>query len=315
MRLGFAGLGRMGLPMARNLLHAGIGQVSVWNRTSTRCQALGDLGARVAGTPAQLGRNCDIIITMLADAAALEEVLTGSAGILVDTKPGCLIVDMSTIGPVAAGRFAGLAAAHGAGFLDAPVSGSVPVAESAALLTMVGGSAAQFEQARPALQAMTAKQVHLGPVGTGAAMKIALNTMIAATNQAVAEVLLLSSNLGVSAERAYDVLQHSVVSSPFVNYKRDAFLAPADQPVAFTIDLLRKDLALALGLARDQHIALPGTATNEAVLGAASAQGLGRADMARVLAALDRPAAVRGEDPGTDIAWPAGLPPIWDDTE
>lgn len=289
MRLGFAGLGRMGQPMARNLLRAA--HLTVWNRTAERSHPLAALGAQVAGTPAQLGRDCDIVITMLADASAVEEVLAGRDGILRDVRPGCLIVDMSTIGPTAAIRLAGLAAASGAAFLDAPVSGSVPAAGNAALLTMVGGSAVQFQQVRPFLQAMTAKQLHLGAVGMGAAMKIALNVMIAATNQAIAEVLLLSGRLGVGRVEAYEVLDHSAVASPFVQYKRTAFLEQGDQPVAFTIDLLRKDVALALALARDQSIALPGAAVHESVLGAASAQGLGEADMALVLRALEEPAA------------------------
>jgi 3-hydroxyisobutyrate dehydrogenase-like beta-hydroxyacid dehydrogenase len=284
LRFGFAGLGRMGQPMARNLLQAG--PVTVWNRTPGRCGALAAHGATVAATPAGLGRGCGIVITMLADAAAVEEVLAGPQGLLSEVEPGCLIVDMSTIGPVAAARFAALARASGAGFVDAPVSGSVPAAEAATLLAMVGGTAEQFGRARPALAAMTATQLHLGPAGTGAAMKIALNSMIAATNQAVAEVLLLSGELGVSPTAAYEVLQRSAVSSPFVSYKKEAFLALGDQPVAFTIDLLHKDLALALELARDHGISLPGASTHASVLHAASQQGLGETDIAGVLTAL-----------------------------
>jgi 3-hydroxyisobutyrate dehydrogenase-like beta-hydroxyacid dehydrogenase len=184
--------------------------------------------------------------------------------------------------------------ASGAAFLDAPVSGSVPAAEKAALLTMVGGSADQFQQVRPFLQAMTAKQLHLGAVGMGAAMKIALNSMIAATNQAIAEVLLLSGRLGIGRAEAYEVLEHSAVASPFVQYERAAFLGQGDQPVAFTIDLLRKDVALALALAREQLIALPAAAAHDSVLRAASAQGLGQADMALILRALEEPAAAPG---------------------
>jgi 3-hydroxyisobutyrate dehydrogenase len=138
VRLGFAGLGRMGLPMAINLIRF---EVTVWNRTRSRCQPLAEQGAQVADTPSRLAAASDIIITMLADAAALEEVLAGPAGILDGIRPGCLLVDMSTIGPLAAGYWAGVASQHGAGFVDAPVSGSVTSAESGALLTMVGATA------------------------------------------------------------------------------------------------------------------------------------------------------------------------------
>lgn len=287
MKLGFAGLGRMGQPMAQNLRQAG--PVMVWNRTPGRAAPLAEAGATVAASPAELGRDCDLVITMLADEAAVDAVLTGPAGLLREIRPGGLIVDMSTIGPVAAARFTALAASRGAGFLDAPVSGSVPAAQAATLLTMVGGTAEQFARVQPALAAMTAKQLHLGPAGAGAAMKIALNSMIAATNEAVAEVLLLSGELGVSPAAAYEVLQASAVSSPFVTYKKDAFLAQGDQPVAFTIDLLHKDLALALDLAREHGISLPGAGAHASVLRAASQQGLGQTDIAGVLTALSLP--------------------------
>jgi 3-hydroxyisobutyrate dehydrogenase-like beta-hydroxyacid dehydrogenase len=245
VRLGFAGLGRMGQPMAANLMRSGH-RLTVWNRTPSVCQLLAEQGAEVADTPARLGAASDIVITMLADAAALEEVLAGQAGILNGAGPGCLVVDMSTIGPVAAGRLAVIAAQQGVGLVDAPVSGSVTSAESGALLTMVGGTAEQFARVQPVLAAMTARQIHLGPAGSGAAMKIALNMMIAATNQAVAETLLLAEHLGIDRESAHQVLLSSAVSSAFVSYKRDAFLSPAASAVAFTIDLMRKDLALAL---------------------------------------------------------------------
>jgi len=167
------------------------------------------------------------VITMLEDAAALEEVLAGRAGLVDGIEPGSLVVDMSTIGPVAAAPLAGIASRHGAGFVDAPVSGSVPSAESGALLTMVGGTEEQFARVRPVLAAMTSQQIHLGPSGACTAMKIALNIMIAATSQAVAETLLLAGHLGIDRARAYQVLESSAVSSAFVRYKRDAFLWPA----------------------------------------------------------------------------------------
>lgn len=287
MRLGFAGLGRMGLPMAINLMRPGR-QLTVWNRTTSRCQPLAEQGAQVADTPSRLAAASDVVITMLADAAALEEVLAGPAGILDGAQPGCLVVDMSTIGPVAAGHFAGIASQHGAGFVDAPVSGSVASAESGVLLTMVGGTALQFAQVQPVLAAMTAQQMHLGPAGTGAAMKVALNMMIAATNQAVAETLLLAEHLGIDRASAYQVLQSSAVSSPFVSYKRDGYLSPSASAVAFTVDLMRKDLALALSLARDHGLGLPGAQAADLALAAASAQGLGSADMTCVLESLVR---------------------------
>ena len=189
---------------------------------------------------------------------------------------------MSTIGPTAVEELAAAASARAVSFLDAPVSGSVTLAETAQLMTMVGGPLDAFDQARPVLAAMTAVQVHLGRSGSGATMKLAYNAMIALTNEAIAEALVLTERAGIAPADAYSVLSSGALASPFVDYKRAAFLDPDRQTVAFTTALMQKDLTLALELAQALDVPLPATAAANEVLSLARRLGYGDDDIARV---------------------------------
>lgn len=288
--IAFIGLGRMGLPMARRVLAAGHSLV-VYNRMPGRATPLVAEGAVERDTPRAAARGAEFVITMVSDAAAAEAVYLGADGALADLEPGAVALDMSTIGPAAARRLAAAATERGIGFLDAPVSGSTATAAAGQLTAMVGGPAETLERARPVLSAMTKAQYHLGPAGAGAAMKLALNTVIALTNQAIAECLVLAEAAGIAPATAYEVLANSAVASPFVAYKRAAFLAPESTPAAFTTDLMRKDLALALDLAREVRVQVPATRATADALALASRQGLGDADMASIASALRRLAA------------------------
>ena len=296
MRVGFAGLGHMGLPMAIRLDGHGF-PLTVWNRNASRAAPLADRGIRLAGSPRELAAASEVIITMLADGAAVRAVWCGPDGLLSGCRAGCVAVDMSTIGPTAAREIASEAGRHGVEFLDAPVSGSTVLAEQGTLTTMVGGPAAGFERVRPVLAALTARQFHLGPSGAGAAMKLAVNIMIAATNQAVAEALALASQAGISADSAYDTLTASAVASPFLGYKREAYLTAGAAPVSFTTALMAKDLELALGIATGAGLPLPVTTAARRFLDQACAEGFADADFACV-AALVR--GEHGEEP--DVA-------------
>jgi 3-hydroxyisobutyrate dehydrogenase-like beta-hydroxyacid dehydrogenase len=189
---------------------------------------------------------------------------------------------MSTTGPAAAREIAAEAARHGADFLDAPVSGSTVLAEQGTLTTMAGGPAEVFERVRPVLAAFTARQLHLGPSGAGAAMKLAVNIMIAATNQAVAEALALAADAGITPASAYETLTVSAVSSPFLGYKREAYLTDGDAPVAFTAALMAKDLELALSLAAAAGLPLPVATAARRSLDDACAAGFADADFSCV---------------------------------
>jgi 3-hydroxyisobutyrate dehydrogenase-like beta-hydroxyacid dehydrogenase len=295
--VGFAGIGRMGLPMARNVLAAGF-PLTVYNRSAERCEPLRGAGAAVAATPAELARECNVVVTMVADAEAAREVIDGPDGVLRAAVPGLVLVEMSTIGPNAARALASAAAVHGVAMIDAPVSGSTSVAEAAQLTAMVGGERTAFERARPVLEAMTKAQFHLGPSGAGAAMKLALNVMIASAAHSLSEALVLAERSGIEPESAYEVIASSALASPFVAYKRDAFIDPEGTPTAFALDLMRKDLALAVALGQESRLPmLAASAAAEAMTLAAGLEG-GDEDLARVAQALRRIADRGGAEVG-----------------
>ena len=283
MTVGFAGIGRMGLAMARNLLGAGFPLV-VWNRTAERCIPLVDAGATAAAEPAALAA-ADVVVTMVSDGQAAWSVLVES-GLLSKLRPGSVVLEMSTIGPTAVGKLAAEALRYDVHLLDAPVSGSVSVAEAAQLFAMVGGDREAYELVTPVLDAMTKGHVLLGPSGAGAAMKVAVNAMIAVTNESLAETLALAERFGIEREQAYDVLAGGPLASPFVLYKRGAFLRLDEEPVAFTTALMRKDVSLAHDLAARLGVRLPAAAAAAGVLEEALRNGLADADIASVISLL-----------------------------
>lgn len=293
--VGLAGTGRMGAAMARSLRRAGHDLV-LWNRDAAKAQLLAEeLGASVAETPAKVVSTADVVLTMLADDDAVREVYGGADGLLAGAWADTVLVDLSTVSPDVLRGFAAGAAARGTGLLDAPVSGSTSLAEAGQLTLMVGGDAADLERARPALEPLAKAIFHLGPLGTGCAMKLAVNTLIFGLNQALAEGLVLAELAGVDRAAAYDVLAASAAGAPFVGYKRGAFLDPDGTPVAFSTDLAAKDLRLITGLAATLGLEMPQARVNLDVLAGSSSRGRGDADFATVAEVLresvDRPAA------------------------
>jgi 3-hydroxyisobutyrate dehydrogenase-like beta-hydroxyacid dehydrogenase len=273
----------MGLAMARNLLGAGFPLV-VWNRTAERCAPLVEAGATVAAEPAELAV-ADVVVTMVSDGQAARSVLVES-GLVGRLRPRSVVLEMSTIGPTAVAELAAEARRHDVHLLDAPVSGSVSVAEAAQLFAMVGGDPEAYALATPVLDAMTKGHVLLGPSGAGAAMKLAVNAMIAVTNESLAETLALAEQFGIERERAYDVLAGGALASPFVLYKRGAFLHPETEPVAFTTALMRKDASLVQDLAARLGVRIPAAAAAAGVLDEALASGLADADISSVFSLL-----------------------------
>lgn len=293
MRVAFIGVGKMGLPMAGNVLRAGH-KLTVFNRTLSRCDPLRDDGATVATSAAEAVRDAEVLVTMVADGAAVDAQMEGDEGFLANAPDGLVWLEMSTIGPTAARAFAARAADAGIAMLDAPVSGSVAVAEKAALVAMVGGPAEALERARPVLEAMTKAHFHLGDSGAGAAMKLAVNVMIASQTVAISEALTLAEAAGIERADAYEVIAAGTLASPFVDYKRAAFLDPDGTPPAFALDLMRKDLKLALEQGEAAGLPLLGAgAAAEAVAIAAGLEG-GDEDLVRVADALRRIAAGPG---------------------
>jgi 3-hydroxyisobutyrate dehydrogenase-like beta-hydroxyacid dehydrogenase len=296
MKVAFVGIGKMGLPMAGNLIRAGH-DVTVFNRTPERCDPLRDDGATVATSAAEAVREAEVLVTMLADPIAVEDQILADEPVLADAPDGLVWLEMSTIGPTAARRFAARASGAGVEMLDAPVSGSVTVAEAAALVAMVGGPAAALERARPVLEAMTKAHFHLGGSGAGAAMKLAVNVMIASATVAISEALTLAEAAGIERADAYEVIAAGALASPFVEYKKAAFLDPDGVPPAFALDLMRKDLRLALEQADAAGLPLLGAGAAADVMTLAAGLEGGDEDLVRVADALRRIAAGRGPDP------------------
>ena len=278
MKVAFLGLGRMGVAMAHNLAKADL-LATVWNRSDGKSDWCADAGVRVATSPADAAAGADVVILMLADGDVTRAVASEA---LPAMEAGSVLVDMGTSGPVAERDIARAAAERGVGFVDAPVSGSIALAQAATLTALVGGSAEDVEKVRPALAAMTRAQHHLGDVGAGATVKLALATMIAVTNQSVSELLVLCERAGLERDATYAALADSAVASPFVQYKQGAFLAPDEAAVAFTPLLMLKDLALADALAAEVGAELPAADAARSVLERTVAAGQGDGDLVRV---------------------------------
>jgi 3-hydroxyisobutyrate dehydrogenase-like beta-hydroxyacid dehydrogenase len=296
MRVGFIGMGRMGQRMARNVLRSGF-PLTVYNRTPERCAPLEAEGAAVATSPAGLAAESEVVITMLTDGPAVLAVTLGPDGALAAMAPGTVLIDMSTTGPAAVRELVTAAGQRGVEVLDAPVSGATALAESAQLSAIVGGERATFERVRPVLAAMTRSQTYVGPPGAGATMKLAVNSLVIATNHAIAEALVLAEQCGIARAVAYEVLLDSAAASPYMRYKREHFLNPAGQPVATTVAIVRKDLDLALGMAREAGVPMPVVAAVAELLTAARGCGYAESDIvavADVLRALSGAATAAG---------------------
>jgi 3-hydroxyisobutyrate dehydrogenase-like beta-hydroxyacid dehydrogenase len=223
---------------------------------------------------------------MLADDTAVRATFLGPDGLVAGARPGTVLVDMSTVEPATILAVEPAVRARGAGLLDAPVSGSVQLAETGTLTVMVGGEAADLERARPVLERLARTIVHVGPLGTGAAMKLAVNTLIFAVNAGVAEALVLAESAGIDRALAYDVIAASAAGSPFIGYKRASFLEPEATPVGFSLDLAAKDLRLITALADRLGLELPQVEASRRLIRDAASDGRGGNDFSTVASEL-----------------------------
>jgi 3-hydroxyisobutyrate dehydrogenase-like beta-hydroxyacid dehydrogenase len=279
------GTGRMGAAMARRLRGAGH-RVVLFNRSRGRAaHVAADIDATIA-TTARGAAGCDIVLISLADDAAVDAVYRGPDGILAGLRPGAVVLETSTIDPNTVRELAPLVADRSATLLDAPVSGSVPVVDRGELTFMIGGDPAALDRVRPVLDALATQIFHLGGSGTGATMKLAVNSVVHGLNQALAEALVLAERAGVDRTAAYEVFASSAVAAPFVHYKRDAFEHPETAPVAFMLDLVAKDLDLIDTLATRVGAPMEQLAANRRVVRAALAAGLGEQDLSALAVLL-----------------------------
>jgi 3-hydroxyisobutyrate dehydrogenase-like beta-hydroxyacid dehydrogenase len=285
------GTGRMGGAMVGTLRRAGF-DVLAFNRTAAKAEAVAAAtGARVAGSAAEAAAGAGVVITSLSD-DTVKDAYGGPQGVVAGLRPGTVVLESTTVDPRTVRALGPLVEERGASLLDTPVSGSVMLVERGELTVMVGGDAAALERARPVLDALAAKVLHVGELGTGATMKLVVNAVVHGLNLAVSESLVLAEKAGVARTAAYEVLASSAIAAPFVHYKRAAFERPAETPVAFSLDLSAKDLDLALGLAGQAGATMEQAATNRRVIGEAIAAGLGGADLSALAVYL------RGSDRG-----------------
>lgn len=285
--LGFVGLGTMGGPMAKRLLNAGH-TVTGYNRTKSRAEWLMDLGMRWGETPRAVAEAADVTITMLANTEALQAVTGGPDGILAGLKPGSIYIDMSTVSPAASQELASQVADKGARMLDAPVSGSAVTLEAGQLSIMVGGERETFEKAKPVLQDIGPTVNYVGKNGLAVMMKVATNLSLPVQILSFCESILLAEKSGIPRETAVEVLLNSVVASPALKYRVPLILEPPEQPL-FDVNMIQKDLLLALEMGRELQVPLPTTALTNQWLTAARGMGLADQDFAvlfKVLATL-----------------------------
>lgn len=272
------GLGRMGSAMARKLHDAGT-EVIVFNRTRERTDALAEeLDVRAVDT-AREAAQAPIVISSLADDAAVTSAYEGADGLLAGLTQETVVVETSTVDPGTVASMAPRVAETGARLLDAPVSGSVPAVASGGLAFMVGGDAAAVERATPVFEILGKRTFHLGEVGTGAAMKLAVNGVVHALNTALSEALVLAERAGIDREVAWEVFGAGAAGAPFVAYKQAAFMSPEDTPAAFSLELVAKDLELITALADRLGVRTEQAQTNLALAQRASEDGHGDRDM------------------------------------
>jgi 2-hydroxy-3-oxopropionate reductase len=289
--VGFIGLGIMGRPMARNVLKGGFSLV-VYDLLPEPVQELTTAGALSAPSPRALAQQVDVVLLCLPDSPDVRAALHGSDGVLAGTRPGQLIVDMSTISPVVARELAAAAAERGATLLDAPVSGGEMGAREGKLAIMVGGDAGALEQVMPVLQTMGHRILHIGESGAGQVTKAANQIVIAVTIQAVAEALVLAAKAGVDPAQVREALLGGHAFSKVLEHQGERFLQRNFTP-GFRTRLQHKDLNIAIDTGRAYRAPLPATALVHQFYGALMAQDAADADHAILITLLEEMANIR----------------------
>jgi 3-hydroxyisobutyrate dehydrogenase-like beta-hydroxyacid dehydrogenase len=299
MHVAFLGLGTMGAPMAANLIKKGH-SLSVWNRTAARAAPLVERGARLAPSPAEAARGAEVVITMLADPAAVEAVYAGPAGLLAAALDGVVVVDMSTVDPAAARSLDERVCARGGRFVDAPVSGTRQPAVDGTLVILPGGPADAIEAVRPVLEAM-GRVIPVGGVGQGMAMKLVLNGLGAHMLTGFCALMVLGVKQGLDPRVMLEVIQAGAFSSPLFKGKAPRLLA-GQFAADFTLALMLKDQELVLSTAAELGYAMPTESAIRDVLRQGVEAGLGDGDLSGIVRLFERWAGVTiaGAVPGDE---------------
>jgi 3-hydroxyisobutyrate dehydrogenase-like beta-hydroxyacid dehydrogenase len=284
--LGYVGLGVMGGQMVARLLEKGHA-VTGWNRTKSKAQWLIDKGMKWGDSPKAVAESCDVVLSMVTDSEALKKIAQGESGILSGLGKGKIWVEMSTVSPTVSKGLAEQARNAGADMVDAPVSGSVITLQQGKLSVMVGGHAETFERVKAMLLDIGPKVTHVGENGLALVMKIAANLSLATQILAFSEGVLLAEKSGIPREVAVDVLTHSAVASPMIQY-RGPFVLKMPDEAWFNVNMMQKDLLLAGELGRQLNVPLPAASLSNEYLTAARAMGLADKDFAIIFEVLAR---------------------------
>lgn len=249
VKIGWIGLGKMGIPMSQQLIRAGY-PLSVYNRSKDKEEAFKTQGIGTVASPALLLEEVDVVFIMVSDDKAINDIFHGNEGLLTTKVSGKIIINMSTVSPAISKEMAAACKEQGNYYLDAPVSGSVKQAEDAMLVIMVGGEAGVFEQAKPILEKMGKLVMMVGDTGGGNIAKLAINTLLGIVAQGLAETVILAQQNGINAEALTTLIGNSALGSPFIKIKGDA-IVNNNYNAAFALKHIAKDLRLAkdLGLA------------------------------------------------------------------
>ena len=290
-RIGFIGLGTMGRPMAENLLKAGF-DLTVYARRPEPAQEMVKLGATSAGSPAAVAQKSEIVVTIVTADRDVEEVILGEQGVLGRMSDGGIIADMSTIMPSTIRRIGETAAARGVQILDAPVSGGDTGAQAGTLSIMVGGDANALEACRPIFEAMGENIFHVGGPGMGQTAKIVNNLLGGITMAAIGEAFAMGVKAGADPEVLFQVVEKSSGNSAVLQ-ARIGHLLRGDREPGFMLDLMKKDIGLALNMGKELESPLPLGAIAYQLYSGASVKGLGRKDMVAVCALLEELAGVQ----------------------
>jgi 3-hydroxyisobutyrate dehydrogenase len=286
-RIGFIGVGTMGLPMAANLVKKGF-TVTAFDMNPAAVKAATAVGAAAAASAAEAVAGADLVITMLPSSPHVESAFTGDGGVLMAARKGTLLVDMSTIDPAVTRRLAAAAAERGLRFVDAPVSGGVPRATDGTLAIMVGGAPADFEAARPALAAMGANVIHVGEVGSGEVAKLCNNLIAGVAAVAVSEAFRIAEGFGVDPKVITEVISKSSGNTWVMEHMHPVpglvarSASTNEYRPGFMTDLMCKDVGLAVDAARGLRIPLFVAPAAQQVYRLASSHGLGRKDFTSV---------------------------------
>ena len=284
--LGFVGLGVMGGQMVARLLSKGH-TVTGYNRTRSKAQWLIEKGMKWADSPRAVASAADITFAMVTNAAAVSNITDGPDGIISGLSEGKFFIDMSTISPTASRATAAKVRAKGADMVDAPVSGSVITLQEGKLSVMVGGHRETFDRVKPLLLDIGPKVTHVGDNGLALAMKISVNLSLAVQMLAFSEGVLLAEKSGIARDVAVDVLVHSAVASPMIQY-RGPFVLQQPEEAWFDCNMMQKDMLLAMELGRQLNVPVPSTALTNEFLTAARGMGWEKKDFAVVFDVLAR---------------------------